>query len=903
MQAKLSCRNNDDLLHQKIPISEMPEFSSAIAAAGDDDRSADRYVKLAKEQRDYLRKQRDKDIHRKKVKKRVTITASLLAIALLISGAAFVGVKYYQSERMLKYILVENGYSVAAGKFYKSATIEIPHTVDGKPITVISAGAFKDNTTAETVIIPSSVTTIEDEAFSGCTNLKTIIFKPETQTDIFPSNDSQANKNVQLKFGLISIGNRAFYGCSGLTSITIPDSVTIIGEEAFCGCSSLESITLPFVGSTLTGTSNTHFGYIFGAGSYSDNYSFVPASLKNVVITKATSIAEHAFYGCTGLTSIMIPDSITSIGDYAFAVCTEIAEITIPKSVTSIGSQIFFKASSLKTVYYNSSYASPTNLFMDNGSIEKIVFGCETINANICPKSIKTVELTDAVKAVGDNAFNGCTSMTSITIPDSVTSISKSAFADTFLKNVKLTGDDANFAFENSILYIKDYSKIIYIFGDAEEITLPDAMTHVPDSLFKGYKNLKKITIPDSVTSIGKYAFYDCSGLTSITIPDSVTSIDSRAFSYCTGLTSITIPDGVTSIGEDAFLGCVSLESITLPFVGNTPAGTSNTHFGYIFGTSSPSYYDQFVPASLKKVVITKATSIGNDAFRGCVGLTSIEIPDSVTSIGRMAFSNCTGLTSITVNSGNTVYHSQGNCLIDTKNKVLIAGCKTSVIPADGSVTKIGDWAFDGCEGLTSITIPDSVTSIGDFAFSGTGLTSVTIPDSVTSIGAGTFYGSAYYFNESNWIDGVLYIGKYLVDASSNTISGHYAIKAGTKCIADNAFNGCTGLTSITIPDSVTSIGDDAFIGCDSLTSVTIGNGVTSIGDYAFYVCTGLTSITIGNGVTSIGDAAFRGCTGLTSITFKGTKAQWNAIVKNAYWNDNTGSYTIHCTDGDITKS
>ena len=773
LQVKLSCRNNDDLLHQKIPISDMPEFSSAIAAAGDDDRSADRYVKLAKEQRDYLKKQRDKDIRRKKIKKRVTITAALFAIALLIGGAAFVGIKYYLPERVLKYTLIENGYSVAAGKFYKSATIEIPHTVDGKPITVISAGAFKDNKTAETVIIPSSVTTIEEEAFSGCTNLKTIIFKSETQTDIFPSNDSQADENVQPESGVISIGDRAFYGCSGLTSIEVPDSVTIIGEEAFCDC--------------------------------------------------------------TGLTSIAIPDSITSIGDYAFAVCTEIAEITIPKSVTSIGSQIFFKASSLKTVYYNSSYASPTNLFMDNGSIEKIVFGCETINANICPKSIKTVELTDAVKAVGDNAFNGCTSMTSITIPDSVTSISKSAFADTFLKNVKLAEDNANFAFENDILYVKDYSKIIYILGDAEEITLPDAMTHIPDSLFRGYKNLKKITIPDGVMSIGKYAFYDCSGLTSITIPDSV-----------------------TSIGEDAFLGCVSLESITLPFVGNTLTGISNTHFGYIFGTSSPSYNDQFVPVSLKKVVITKATSIGNDAFRGCIGLTSIEIPDSVTSIGNRAFADCTGLTSI-------------------------------MIP--NSVTNIGYGAFSGCSSLESIVLP----FVGDSANKAT--------DTYQ-------YPFGYIFGESSYTGGVATKQYYYGSSTSSRTYDTYYIPATLKSVTITggnilygAFYGCKGLTSITLGNGVTSIGGSAFNGCTDLTSITIPDSVTSISGYAFYKCSGLTSITIPDSVTIIGNLAFWQCSNLTSITFKGTKAQWNAIVKNDYWNDNTGSYTIHCTDGDIKKS
>ena len=148
-------------------------------------------------------------------------------------------------------------------------------------------------------------------------------------------------------------------------------------------------------------------------------------------------------------------------------------------------------------------------------------------------------------------------------------------------------------------------------------------------------------------------------------------------------------------------------------------------------------------------------------------------IPDSVTSIGSKAFSGCKGLTSVIVDEGNTKYHSAGNCLIETATKTLILGCKTSVIPTDGSVTSIGYSAFGGCTGLTSVTIGNSVTSIGSEAFSGCkGLTSVTIGGNVTSVGNSAFYG-------------------------------------------------CTGLTSVTIPDSVTSIGWAAFAGCTGLTSIT----------------------------------------------------------------------------------
>jgi len=235
-----------------------------------------------------------------------------------------------------------------------------------------------------------------------------------------------------------------------------------------------------------------------------------------------------------------------------------------------------------------------------------------------------------------------------------------------------------------------------------------------------------------------------------------VTMIAHSGF-YFSSITSITISDSVTIINSWAFAGCTELTSIIIP---------------------------------------NSVTSIGNDAFSRCTGLTSIIIPNSVTSIGWAAFFGCTGLTSMTVDSGNITFKSEDNCIIRISNNELVAGCKTSIIPA--SVTSIGNWAFGGCTGLTDITIPNSVSSIGWGAFSAcTGLTSITIPGSVTSIG-------------------------------------------------DFAFSECTSLTSIIIPNSVTSIRNSTFAHCTSLTNITIPDSVTSIDNDAFRNCTSLTSVTLG---------------------------------------------------------
>ena len=321
------------------------------------------------------------------------------------------------------------------------------------------------------------------------------------------------------------------------------------------------------------------------------------------------------------------------------------------------------------------------------------------------------------------------------------------------------------------------------------------------------------------------------------------------------------------------------------------------------------------IPSQIDGNVIT---SIGYSAFRECTGLTSVTIDNNVMIIGRWAFYGCTGLTSVTIGDSvtNIGHYAFGAC----------AGL-ISVIIGSG-VTSIGDCTFYHCTGLTSMTIPDSVTSIGVEAFSGcVRLTDVIIPDSVTSIGGRAFekcnslkyneYGNAFYLGNSvnNYI--------VLIKAKYKNIT-NCEIKENCKFLYDSAFSGCTGLTSVTIPDSVTSIGVSAFSSCTGLTSVTIGSGVTSIDNGSFYNCAGLTSVTILGSVTSIGALAFSGCSGLTTITipksvkfiddyvfyspktqnltiqYTGTKAEWKKIYKGDNLTYINTVLTVVCTDGTI---
>jgi len=682
-------------------------------------------------------------------------------------------------------IVFENEYSnplSRARNLYINKTlvtdIVIPNT-----ITKINDFAFYNCSSITNVKVPDSVIEIGEKAFyntgyyNNASNWENDVLYIDNH--LIKAKDTISGAYI-IKDGIKTIADNAFEDCKSLTDITISDEITTVSKKAFLRCSALTNITIP---DNITAISTYAFGSCTG--------------LTNISLSKNLKvIRDSAFAGCTNLTDIVIPDSVDSIGIYAFNGCSALTNISLPfVGASRIATE---DESQFMHIFYSSLPASLKSVTItDDETIpEEAFYNCSTLT---------NINFSDRVKEIGALAFYGCKGLKDIVIPNSVTNIGEGAFRNcTALESITLpfvgSKRTANLTKDAVFGYIfgtstsssgtvqQHYKSSVvsyyYIPASIKTVTITDD-TDIPYGAFHNCENLSNVYLPNNTVIIGEDAFYNCKNLQNITIPNTVTTIGGSAFYNCIAFSSVTIPYSVTSIGYSAFYNCNGITDIVIP---------------------------------------NSVTSIGNGAFSNCTSLSNITVPDTVTSMGSNIFYN-TAYYNDSLNWENDVLHI-GNHLINAK--LTISGSYT----VKENIKTVAGGAFNGCQSLQSVSIPDSVVSIGDSAFSNcTALTDVTLGKNITSIGKDAFYRCSALVN----------------------------INLGDKIttIGDTAFYSCTSLTSITIPKSTVTIGNNAFYGCRLITELTIPNSTVSIGNSAFNSCTALENITIADNVSFIGNSAF----------------------------------------------
>lgn len=671
--------------------------------------------------------------------------------------------------------------------------------------------------------------------------------------------------SVSIPNTVTYIGESAFFECESLTSITIPISVTFIGEHAFAMCDKLQSVQF-----------NAENCLNCGYGGYS---VFRYGEVKSFTFgDKVKRIPDYCLAGLGFVQSVDIPSSVIAIGDYAFNKLY-LQSVTIPNSVKEIGSHAFDGCRGLG--------------FESITIPESVVTLGDYAFAN-CSDARAVTLLSRSITKLSDYLFSGCRSLRGFEVPEWVTSIGEGAFQGC-----------------NSI----------------ESMVIPGTVSSIGAHAFEGCSGMKSVTLPaNTVTALGDYIFSGCGGLGKLVIPGSVTSIGSHAFDGCSGLGELTLPESVSSIGDNVIDGCTALRLVTfgkglrsvgvsgikppkMMWLATTPPANYKNYGGcvnyvpndkYSFDSGETYVYSglesafeidgivyamndndenacdiincSYAPGSMA-IAISPAVTYGgkelkvsnirpyafydNDAiksltidfdgeipanaFYGCGNIPEVVVPASVKNIGDKAFFGCSSIENITLGNAGTV----------------------------------GQYAFSGCSSAKSLTVAPAVTSIGDYAFQGCrSLSSVVLETGLDEITLGS-NGDSSIFGDSPLVDA--FIGRKLnypvsSEAGYSPFYHKTSLRAVTlsdaeTAVYDNEFNGCSGLETFVVPNSVKTIGSDAFNGCSGLTSVTIGNSVTNIGSNAFDGCERLKLAVVPNSVTAMGDGVFNGCNALHSLT------------------------------------
>lgn len=561
---------------------------------------------------------------------------------------------------------------------------------------------------------------------------------------------TSASVNVPEKLGggsVAYVGYQTFKGNKAVQTVTIGTSVKYISAEAFMDCSGLQQV---LINANVRTINNNAFKNCTALKTVTFH--------KNI---KLTNINEGAFENCTSLNNFKVPATVTTIGNYAFWNCDSMTEIKIPDSVTSLGAAAFFNCDSLIDVVIGNGVSSLSTGKHGNKS------GNWGTDGYYC-----------------EGTFEGCISMQSVIIGESVKTIGQDCFAGTAVVSV----------------------------------IIPECVEDIGPGTFKNCANLKKVVIGNGTKNVGEAAFENCDSLTDISIGKGVSSLGKYVFWDCDALRRIDIPSNVMELGAGAFFRCDKLEEVV---TGNGIKELSTSQRSYREGNwGSDGYYRDGTfegCVSLKKITLGSGIKkIGLDCFSG-TAITEIIIPDNVVTIDKGAFMNCDALEKIVIGNGVT---SLGESVFEDCDKLKDVKIGTGVV-------SIGIYAFWDCDGLEHISIPSNVTSLGAGAFFRCdNLESVVIGNGVTHLST-----SQRTYREGNWgIDGYYRDGVFegCVKLSDITLG------SGLIFIGKDSFAG-TQITTLTVPSKVSELESGAFAGAKQLKDVYFtGNWAAKTGDKLF---------------------------------------------------------------------
>ncbi len=663
----------------------------------------------------------------------ITIAISVFSNAALAYTQTVNGITWTYSLSNNEATIGRDSSSDPAIPTTTTGAVTIPATLGNCPVTTIKGYAFCNCRKVTSITIPDSVKSVGRGAFAGCSSLRSITIPDNVETiaqyafDDCPDEifDAVSIPSVKLVDGWViecdntlsgsldltacrGIADRAFYNCSGLTSVAMPANLKAVGEYAFANCSGLTAITIP---------------------------------------DSVTSIGWHAFHGCSGLTSIIIPDHVTVLNESAFSDCSGATELTIGNRLTTVERFAFTRCSNLERVTIPSHW-NVTDLLLSGHSYGEAVWESEKLS---------TVIVKDGADSIPSSMFSECAWLKDVSIPASVTNIESKAFADcTALDTVRISDlaawcGIAFGSFDANPLY---FAKHFYVNGaEVKDLVVPDGVVTVRKYAFRGFSGLLSVTLPDSVQSIGGAVFRGCANLASADLGKGLKLLGGTSFADCPALASVSVPNTVTTVDTGAFSGCTSIATATFP------------------GRLSPQTLFPDAWSGIRTAAFADGTEwVTNSVFEGCTALTDITVPGSVTNMGSKAFKGCTNLDTVRIDDVKAwcqrFYQSgDANPLYYAKHFFVNGNEVTDLVVPEGTWT-IRRYAFRGFHGLTSLTLPDSVESIGGAVFRGcsnlesvklgkglkliggssfcdcTSLTTLVVPPKVTTVDSNAFSGA-----------------------------------------------------------------------------------------------------------------------------------------------------------------